>query len=588
MSQQPNQLTAGVLRLPAKRSLAWLAVLAFWLVIVLLVDPRGDFPLNDDWNYARSVKSLVESGTLTVTVWTLAASLTHILIGWAACLLTGFSFETLRLSTLAMGLLALVCLYLMLSSVARPSYWHWLAVLVLMTNPLFFELSHTYMTDVPFVALATLTGVVLARQLSPAGGGWLAPAGASAAVVALCLTRQVGLVMPVAFAVARLSRGGRSGPELVRALLPLVCGVVAVAVFQLWLREHAGVLFSYKVEEAFLKQHFAQGPWHLLVYGLTNFVRSLVYLGLFLLPFLVAVCPAFWGNLNRRERWFAAALAVETLVLLLALLLGAGSLMPLGDNILFDLGLGPILLTPRAVAGAWPAAPRSFWLAITVAGAAGAALLLAAASVAALRLRKRAREKTPAYADGPIAFYFLTVGLYMLVICVRGFFDRYLIFPLPFLMAMVVSTIPPPDLKGPRQRLAATVAAALIFCLAAFSVAGTHDYLALNRARWRALDSLVAGGRISPMKIDGGLEFNGWYAYENPEDGSAVVFDPMMTHGDDYIVSLVPVAGYEQVSRFPFRRWLDGGEAAVLALRKNTRTSGGDGAARCDKPAGGS
>ncbi|HEY9870789.1 MAG TPA: hypothetical protein V6D08_16615 [Candidatus Obscuribacterales bacterium] len=41
-------------------------------------------------------------------------------------------------------------------------------------------------------------------------------------------------------------------------------------------------------------------------------------------------------------------------------------------------------------------------------------------------------------------------------------------------------------------------------------------------------------------------------------------FDPMITHGDDCIVSLVPVAGYEQVSRFPFRRWLDGAEGAVL------------------------
>lgn len=587
MSQQPDQLTAGVFRLPAKSALAWLAVFAFWLVMVLLVDPRGDFPLNDDWNYARSVKSLVESGTLTVTVWTLAASLTHIVIGWAACLITGFSFETLRLSTLAMGMLALVCLYLLLSSVARPSCLHWLAVLVLMTNPLFFELSHTYMTDVPFVALATLTGVLAARQLGPSGG-WLGPVGVSAAVVALCLTRQVGLVMPVAFAVARLSRGGLSPPNLVRALLPLVCGVVAVAVFQLWLREHAGVLFSYKVEEAFLKQHLAQGPWHFVVYGLTNFVRALVYLGLFLLPFLVAVCPGFLASLNRRERWFAAALAVETAVLLLALLLVTGSLMPLGDNILFDLGLGPILLSPRAAAGAWPAAPRSFWLVVTVAGVAGAALLLAAASLVVLRLRQRAREKAPDDADGPVSFYFLTVALYMLVICVRGFFDRYLIFPLPFLMAIVVSAMPTPVLNGLRQRLAAAVAAALIFCLAAFSVSGTHDYLALNRARWRALDSLVAGQGIAPMKIDGGLEFNGWYAYENPEDRSAVVFDPMMTHGDDYIISLVPVAGYEQISRFPFRRWLDGAEAAVLALRKKAGTSGGDEALRRGKPAGGS
>ena len=33
-----------------------------YITLIILVNPIGDFPLNDDWAYARSVLSLVEDG----------------------------------------------------------------------------------------------------------------------------------------------------------------------------------------------------------------------------------------------------------------------------------------------------------------------------------------------------------------------------------------------------------------------------------------------------------------------------------------------------------------------------------------------
>lgn len=45
------------------------AIILFWIVLVLLVNVRGNFPLNDDWSYSYSVKTLVEDGKLELTGW---------------------------------------------------------------------------------------------------------------------------------------------------------------------------------------------------------------------------------------------------------------------------------------------------------------------------------------------------------------------------------------------------------------------------------------------------------------------------------------------------------------------------------------
>ena len=35
-----------------------------WLIVILVINPIAEFPLNDDWSYALSVKSLALNGNL--------------------------------------------------------------------------------------------------------------------------------------------------------------------------------------------------------------------------------------------------------------------------------------------------------------------------------------------------------------------------------------------------------------------------------------------------------------------------------------------------------------------------------------------
>lgn len=108
-----------------------------------------------------------------------------------------------------------------------------------------------------------------------------------------------------------------------------------------------------------------------------------------------------------------------------------------------------------------------------------------------------------------------TTAVYLAPITVLTFlersYDRYLIFLLP--LSSVVCFLMTTN-AGPahaRSRLAPLAVAGLVL-YGAFAVAGTHDYLSLNRARWQALNRLMKEGHVSPARIDGGFEFNGWYS----------------------------------------------------------------------------
>ncbi len=40
-----------------------------YIILIILLNPIGDFPINDDWAYARSVLSLVDNGEFHLLGW---------------------------------------------------------------------------------------------------------------------------------------------------------------------------------------------------------------------------------------------------------------------------------------------------------------------------------------------------------------------------------------------------------------------------------------------------------------------------------------------------------------------------------------
>ena len=82
-----------------------------WFVVIALINPVGDFPLNDDWCYAKSVKNYIETGELILYNWGEMTLVGQVFYGIIFSKLFGFSFTVLRISTLLFAISSSLILY---------------------------------------------------------------------------------------------------------------------------------------------------------------------------------------------------------------------------------------------------------------------------------------------------------------------------------------------------------------------------------------------------------------------------------------------------------------------------------------------
>jgi len=141
-----------------------LGLALLWGALVFVVGFSGDFPLNDDWVYAWSVEQFIDGRGLQLLPYTGPLVYFQVLLGAAIVKIFGFSFIVLRLITLVFGLVALWSLYWLLRQRHVNPIDSFLITLVLALNPWMFNLSFTFMTDVPFLALFLLACALFVRS----------------------------------------------------------------------------------------------------------------------------------------------------------------------------------------------------------------------------------------------------------------------------------------------------------------------------------------------------------------------------------------------------------------------------------------
>src|SRR5581483_3330268 len=143
----------------------------------------------------------------------------------------------------------------------------------------------------------------------------------------------------------------------------------------------------------------------------------------------------------------------------------------------------------------------------------------------------------------------------IIMMFLRIYFDRYSIdtmWPLAIAIPMVV--------KDAKLR----VAGISLIIVAIFSIAGTAEYLAWNRARWHAYRWLESRG-VTLDQMDGGYEINAMLALRT---GQKFLGKPgFAVHDDRYIIAFNDVPGYKTLATFPYRRLL-GPDGDVRAMRR--------------------
>lgn len=532
-------------------------LLAVWLASVALVQPLGDFPLNDDWSYGLSVKQLLESGEFRPGGWTAMSLLGHALWGALFAKLGGFSFTVLRLSTLVLGFVGLVAICALARRLQLPRMLALLLALSLAFNPVYYALSLTFMTDVPFTAWITLAALCLCMHLQ--SRHWLPLLLGSVVCVVAILSRQLALAVPLAFALSLPLTQGLRLSVMCRALLPLALSAGALFAYDHWLEAAGRMPAMYATASAGMLDRLRHPQELVRVLGVP-LGAMWAYLGLFALPAL----PVLLLRLRARIALLAVAM--------FALLTGSlwGHWMPMVGNVLVRGGIGPLTLKDTYILGLnnFASLPQAFWQTVTVAALASAAVLIATMLVAGLAACRRILAKAPRAGDAPGLFLLASALCYLVPVLLAGWFDRYLLPAVPMLLVGTFALLPASDHSQPAWRRYAAHGAALALLLgcAGYSVAAAHDYLAWNRTRWQLINGMTQQG-VSAAELDGGFEFNGLMGYE-PGYVAQAGKSWWWVKDDRYIASFALIPGYIPARVAVYEKWLPPSKGTVFILQR--------------------
>jgi hypothetical protein len=553
------------------------APIFLYLLAIFLIAPWGDFPLSDDWQYARTAKHFSETGHLVVDTPVAPALVGQVLLAAPWIRLLGFSHTHLRILTLILAGVLLWALWELLRCAGVPASTSRLALCLIALNPFFLFFATTFMTEIYGFLPAFLAALCWFRSRKARPDGPFLSWGACAAAAALAgvsfWTRQYGVLVFPALLGALLVRVVLRGEwrRLRATWQPLGLGLVAlvssIGLYLLW-AQAAGNLRHEFTDHIGRTLEFNGRAWVLQTGIFITYMTGL------LLPMLL-----FFAR--KGEGWIGTTLAgigVGGLGLWSALYLhkapsesDAGEFLhqifPFLGNILYNAGVGTVTLSDVYVLDL-PLRPR--WPAASWKGIEG--ILLVANLLwapALLRFFRHLRTAADTVAAEVLVFALFFAGG-SFVAAVQAYrmsvFDRYH-FPsflaLTLALAIVLG-------ERPARRIFLLALAPLAF----FSVAGLHDEFSWNEARWRLYKDAVESG-IPFASLEAGYEIDGWnlfdfYQSEQPVTscrGSCSCDAGWYCRDNSYTISMNPRDGYRAISSRKPHYWLAKGPPILLLER---------------------
>ncbi|MFH1619883.1 MAG: phospholipid carrier-dependent glycosyltransferase [bacterium] len=484
-----------------KNLAAALAVPTLFLIIAAasISSWKLNFPLNDDWAYAIPVRHLLAGDGLVLCDWAAATQITHILWGTLWTGIHGFNYGVLRLSTLFLASGAIFFFFLLLKELEADNKLAWLAAATLAFSPVYFLLSNSFMTDVPYLFWLILSLYLYARHLKSGAEIWLWAAAVSSC--ACYLTRQIGFFLPFGYTLLLLSDKSLnlSRKTLLRIwLLP----ALTIAGHALWFKfVHGPTWVSENYVFAATLKHLAS-PGRLFSDVLERTLAAAAETGFFLLPISAGFFPGFRQFIRRKSPFSlgsGAYLSVAALVSACTIYAALKGPMPWLENTLNATGLGTLTLGGEQFKAAGIFGMGWFRLCSTVLGILSAAALLAACFIAD-------RESGAAVKRILRLLFFVCASQFAFSLLGMKFFDRYMLVLFPWLLAAAA-------FAGTRMKFSMPVSATFLVLAAALSWAGTTDYFAWNEAKWKAAASAAKAG-ISPEETAGGFDYNASFNYE--------------------------------------------------------------------------
>jgi hypothetical protein len=469
-------------------------------VSVLATYPVAEMGFQDDWSYIRTALEFARTGHFVYNGWSTA--MLGWIIPWGALFIKifGFSFTIVRLSLLPV---TIGCIYLFHASLVRFGIRRRNAVLGALTvglSPIFLPMAASYMTDVAGLFVIVLCLYFCQRAVAAHSDRatvlWLCCAAASN--VAGGTVRQIswlgGLVMVPSTAWLLRRRRGVVATGISLWIMSIL---TVLACLHWWNRQ------PYSVPE-----HILHGPVtaHMVHHFVGILIKSFLCLLLLVYPILVAWLPA------ARRLTRAAAVRVGSGVLVLTVFLWK---VKTPDDWLAP-WLTHLIQSLMRKSGEYPGVTETPWP-LLVRVAISVFVLAAVFVVVEMLLSKFRRGRSSSGLEpvirqdllwllGPFSLSYIVMllprGIYALV------YDRYLLGLMPLAIILLTRFY---------QRVVEDDMPAICFLILGsfglFSIAGTHDWFAANRARIVAIDEVRATG-VPKTAIQGAFEYDGWTQIE--------------------------------------------------------------------------
>ncbi|MGC8659283.1 MAG: glycosyltransferase family 39 protein, partial [Desulfomonilaceae bacterium] len=325
-------------------------LLLIWGIAIYIVNPTGEFMINDDFAFTKALHNLIATDTLGPT-WMGPqgegggpALITHLLWGMGFSKIFGPSMTVLRLSVLTLSVLGSIAFFFILKTTkAHDSVCFW-GTVTLIFNPLYFSQSFTFMTDITFISLLVFSWLSIQKGIEK-NCGLIVAIGVFFGLLAT-LTRQFGVIGLLAFLLACfIHPQGREFGRMRAALMTVLIAVVPWLAFERFLYWTGSTpITQHELLHELLTYPFAKGFPDYPIFVIGQLFQSVLgYTAFFVSPVAALL---YWHYLDRKAfRYFLIVVTAFFSVLEIAIY--TGFFTPpefITRNIIFNFGIGPILL----------------------------------------------------------------------------------------------------------------------------------------------------------------------------------------------------------------------------------------------------
>ncbi len=530
-----------------------------WLLSLLAIRPFGEYPVNDDWAYTHSVEVLFYQHKFFINQWPGMTLFSHILWGWAFCKLFGFSFLTLRISVIVLGVVGIFSAYHLTRLFTQNRLIVALATMLTAFNPFYFSLSASFMTDVGFTAVSTMTALLFTKYLFTGRTKFLC--GAVVLCIVSVLMRQIGVLMPLAFIPALLLRRKFSFSNLLFSLLPGIISLSVLFLFSHWLSRQQTLPVDFGTISVIVTNFFSDFFYYLW--------ERLGYIVFYVVTIAVPVSffgfPELWRSATKRRKYLVLLIIVP----LLFFVNNIFYTLPLG-NVVFNFGIGP-----RTLKDTYYNLVDLYRIPKDLINVFNLFLLLSIVPFGFRLLDKTGRlirllrrQNTPPHELATLSIIVFIVLYAVFLIFNRTIFDRYFLPLYPFILILAL-----PDGKWAPAKKHMYLSTVYLLLVAGFSLAATHDYHSWHKSRREAASFLSDRMKVPVSMIDGGFEFNGWTSrdhFRRKPGTNYTRFSKSFWFVDDdpYLVASTRLPGYQRLTGFPVSSFLPTRQDSVYVLSR--------------------